>query len=108
MRGALRGTRGLARQVVARPHTPLARWLRCMQDLCCKAHDKCCGHGDRKVCNDDIVACLNNCDDLSVTCTRDDIPVPAGTSASRPRAALAAVHARAHAVVPCREQSRRP
>jgi len=39
-------------------------------DVCCRVHDKCCGHsGDRSICNPQIVDCLSNCDKLSITCT---------------------------------------
>ena len=47
-------------------------------DSCCKMHDRCCGHGVRSTCNTEIVNCLSRCDPLSVTCTVDSIPVPAG------------------------------
>lgn len=28
-------------------------------DTCCKQHDACCGHGDRRTCNDALIACLH-------------------------------------------------
>ena len=51
-------------------------------DICCKHHDKCCGQLDKnklKNCNKEIVNCLKNCNPLSLTCTLDYLPVPAGT-----------------------------
>mmetsp|Transcript_80039 Transcript_80039/g.222658 ORF Transcript_80039/g.222658 Transcript_80039/m.222658 type:complete len:145 (+) Transcript_80039:73-507(+) len=47
-------------------------------DVCCRDHDKCCGHGDRSTCNRMIVECLSACDKMSLTCTLDGVPVPAG------------------------------
>ena len=44
-------------------------------DSCCKTHDTCCGHGDRSVCNRNIVNCLDACDSYSLTCTLDMVPV---------------------------------
>lgn len=46
--------------------------------VCCRDHDKCCGHGDRSTCNRMIVECLSACDKMSLTCTLDGVPVPAG------------------------------
>ncbi len=50
-------------------------------DVCCKKHDKCCGQNkkNQKSCNKEIVKCLGKCNPLSLTCTLDFIPVPAGT-----------------------------
>eukprot|EP00040_Diaphanoeca_grandis_P021590 m.115177 g.115177 ORF g.115177 m.115177 type:complete len:139 (-) comp28403_c1_seq1:512-928(-) len=48
-------------------------------DVCCKAHDNCCGHEPPySSCNTQIVDCLSKCDVASVTCTIDGVPVPAG------------------------------
>ena len=50
-------------------------------DSCCKIHDECCGQDkkNQKSCNKKIVNCLKDCNPLSLTCTLDFIPVPAGT-----------------------------
>ena len=50
-------------------------------DTCCKHHDKCCGQNKKNQtsCNKIIVNCLSNCNPLSLTCTLDFLPVPAGT-----------------------------
>ena len=29
-----------------------------LADSCCKAHDICCGHGNRSVCNDELIKCI--------------------------------------------------
>jgi hypothetical protein len=29
-------------------------------DTCCRQHDACCGHGDRRTCNDALIACILN------------------------------------------------
>ena len=49
-------------------------------DICCKDHDKCCGQSKnlQKECNKKIVECLSKCNHLSLTCTFDNIPIPAG------------------------------
>ncbi len=49
-------------------------------DLCCQKHDKCCGQDKslQQDCNKEIVKCLSKCDPLSLTCSYDYIPVPAG------------------------------
>tara|TARA_B100000287_G_C20571722_1_gene756812 strand:- start:73 stop:444 length:372 start_codon:yes stop_codon:yes gene_type:complete len=43
--------------------------------------DICCGQNktNQKSCNKEIVNCLKKCNPLSLTCTLDFIPVPAGT-----------------------------
>jgi len=47
-------------------------------DKCCKNHDECCGQENKKNCNKEIVNCLKNCNPLSLTCTINYLPVPAG------------------------------
>ena len=49
-------------------------------DICCKHHDKCCGHqkNNKTLCNKEIVNCLKTCNPLSLTCTIDFIPIPSG------------------------------
>ena len=49
-------------------------------DQCCQKHDICCGQNidHMKYCNKEIVQCLSKCDPLSLTCTLDLVPVPAG------------------------------
>ena len=49
-------------------------------DLCCQKHDNCCGNPkkDQKDCNPEIVNCLSKCNPMSLTCTIDGIPIPAG------------------------------
>lgn len=48
-------------------------------DQCCQRHDMCCGHSkNRRPCNGDLENCLSKCNALSLTCTKDDVPVPAG------------------------------
>jgi hypothetical protein len=59
------------------PETWSATGVSCA-DACCKSHDICCGHGDRTVCNTNLVDCLSNCNPLSATCTLHGVPVPAG------------------------------
>ena len=46
-------------------------------DICCRHHDKCCGHDkDLKYnCNTEIVKCLSNCNPASLTCTIYDLPI---------------------------------
>ena len=34
-------------------------------DECCKMHDECCGHGDRKTCNDLLINCIKAHPDLT-------------------------------------------
>ena len=34
-------------------------------DECCKMHDECCGHGDRKTCNDLLINCIKTHPDLT-------------------------------------------
>jgi len=62
--------------------SPVETWSATGQscaDLCCKAHDTCCGHEPPyRDCNKKIVACLSACNPASLTCTLDDVPVPAG------------------------------
>ncbi len=43
-------------------------------DSCCKAHDHCCGTGDRSSCNRAIVRCLDSCGSDG-KCKRDGISV---------------------------------
>jgi hypothetical protein len=31
-------------------------------DSCCKIHDSCCGSPNRKPCNDEIISCLEKCE----------------------------------------------
>jgi len=49
-------------------------------DLCCQQHDKCCGQQKNKQtnCNPTIVDCLSHCNPLSLTCTNEGFPIPAG------------------------------
>ena len=49
-------------------------------DLCCKEHDICCGQAKikRKMCNKDMVKCLDYCNPLSLSCKKMGIPIPAG------------------------------
>ena len=49
-------------------------------DLCCQQHDNCCGQPKKLQgeCNNMIVKCLSKCDPLSLTCTNDGFPFPAG------------------------------
>ena len=50
-------------------------------DSCCRSHDRCCGQekGLQQACNNKIVDCLSKCNPFSLTCTYDDISIPAGT-----------------------------
>jgi hypothetical protein len=36
-------------------------WYQSCPDACCKAHDMCCGYGDRSTCNSIFYDCLNGC-----------------------------------------------
>lgn len=39
-------------------------------DGCCRSHDACCGHGNRSVCNGEIIACIQNLYGASLTDNR--------------------------------------
>lgn len=47
------------------------------EDSCCRLHDICCGQEKSKQnnCNKEIVKCLSYCNQMSITCTIDKIPV---------------------------------
>ena len=49
-------------------------------DSCCQKHDRCCGKNRKfqTMCNTNLVNCLSRCNPLSLTCTRNNIPFPAG------------------------------
>lgn len=49
-------------------------------DNCCRYHDRCCSQDIQLQhnCNKEIVSCLSQCNHLSLTCTYDGIPTPAG------------------------------
>ena len=49
-------------------------------DLCCQLHDRCCGKSQifQTMCNTNFIKCLSECNPLSLTCTRYNIPFPTG------------------------------